>query len=67
MLSIGQIQSKLNTNSLENDIKKKEFKKNKQFIQSPQREWLKNNEMIQDMINSTKFNERSFMGRDSAL
>jgi len=26
MLSIGQIQSKLNTNSLENDIKKKEFK-----------------------------------------
>ena len=42
-----------------NEIPNYASKKNKQFIQSPQREWLKNNEMIQDMINSTKFNERS--------
>ena len=34
-------------------------KKNKQFIQSPQREWLGNSEFIEDMLISKSFKERS--------
>ncbi len=34
-------------------------RKTKQFIQSPQREWLGNSEYIEDMISSKSFKERS--------